>query len=93
MSRLGKELIDRMVKDASWYDPERGPVNELMGDLSCHVKALARDVADADEEIERLRNAIRQLAKDHPDTPVSWPANGRTYYQELCDWARHVLDG
>lgn len=42
---------------------------------------------------DRLEKAIRQLAHDHPDTPVSWPCNGRTCYQDIHDWASYVLNG
>jgi len=41
--------------------------------------------------LERLESAIRQLAKAHPDTPVTWMANDIKHYMEIRDWAAWVL--
>jgi hypothetical protein len=41
----------------------------------------------------RLIRAIRQLATNHPDTPVNFWRDGRECYQELTNWADYVLEG
>jgi hypothetical protein len=51
------------------------------------------NVAERDREIERLLKHITQLAHDHPDTPVTWPYNGLTCYQDIHDWASYVVHG
>ena len=44
-----------------------------------------------DREIDRLRQAIKQLAYDHPLISVSWPHRGKTYFRTIDDWASFVL--
>jgi hypothetical protein len=61
---------------------------ELVSSPNSCATEMSKNVA---AEFLRLRDRIRQLAKDHPDTPVSWPADGITHYRELQDWAGHVL--
>lgn len=68
------------------------PSIETQAELVSSPNSCATDMSkNVATEFLRLRDRIRQLAKDHPDTPVTWPADGITYYQELKDWAGFVL--
>ena len=41
-----------------------------------------------------IEKAMRQLAADHPDTPVTWPdGTGLTRYQTIEDWVAWHIDG
>lgn len=51
-----------------------------------------RCVAKNDSQrVEMLKKAMLQLKADHPDTEITWPADGLTRYQTIEDWVDYHL--
>jgi hypothetical protein len=82
--------IDRMLKDAdtAWRLYSIGPASttpglDLMGDLSCHVRALADALEKSEAEDARLRRLLSSAAAQL----LKWAAES-----ERGGWSTHQVD-
>lgn len=70
------------------------PDIEKQAELVCAFESCATEMAqNVARAFLEMRTHVMRLGKDHPDTPVTWPFQGITRYQDIQDWASFVLYG